>query len=76
VALYEALREYQVTRDEAEVAAVEECCLLGKPVEGPEITGRGDRTSLFRSFALCANMSETTLLQKLVYNIGAEETKE
>ena len=25
--------------------------------------------------ALCANMSETTLLQKLVYNIGAEETR-
>jgi len=25
--------------------------------------------------ALCANMSETTLLWKLVYNIGAEETR-
>jgi hypothetical protein len=29
-----------------------------------------------RSTALCANMSETTLLQKLVYNVGAEETKQ
>jgi len=25
--------------------------------------------------ALCANMSETTLLRKLVYNIGAEEIR-
>jgi hypothetical protein len=33
-------------------------------------------TASFVGRALCANMSETTLLQKLVYNVGAEETKQ
>ena len=51
VALYEALKEYQATWDEAGAAIVEEYRVSGEPVEGPEVTGRGDRTPLFRSFA-------------------------
>ena len=51
--LYEALIEHQIAWDEAEAAGVEEYRLLGRPVEGPEVVGRGDRTPLCRSFALC-----------------------
>jgi hypothetical protein len=46
VALYEALKEHQVARGQADTVAVEECRVLGKRVEGLEVISRPGGMSL------------------------------
>ena len=45
--LYEALEERQATWDGLEAAAVDEYCLLGRPIEGPETIRKRDGAKLF-----------------------------
>jgi hypothetical protein len=45
--LYETLKEHQIIWDELEAAAVDEYCVLGKPIEGLEVISKPDGTPLF-----------------------------